>query len=191
MSRIVGLTGFAGSGKDAFAKYLIATGDFVRIGFADAVKEMALVLDPLLYVGDMSTHPFGYSYLSNIVMANGWDKAKQIKTVREYLQILGTEAGRNILGENVWVNAAGEKAQLILDQGYNVVITDVRFKNEELYIKNSGGILVGIKRPNVGAVNDHISDVGIDSLSPDIVINNDGTLEDLKIKARELYGKEI
>lgn len=186
--KIIGLTGFAGSGKDAFAKFLVATGNFVRIGFADAVKEMALVLDPKIFTGSRSTGPEPYSYLSTIVMADGWDKAKQIPEVREYLQILGTEAGRNILGNDVWVNAAKLKADEAISKGFNVVITDVRFPNEEHYIKSEGGILIRIVRENVGAVNDHISDVGIDSLNPDVYVHNDGSLEDLKAKASEFYG---
>lgn len=39
---LVGLTGYAGSGKDALGRFLVSNHGFVRVAFADAVKVMAL-----------------------------------------------------------------------------------------------------------------------------------------------------
>lgn len=179
MAKLVGLTGYAGAGKDAFAKSLKLRGGFERVGFADAVKEMALVLDPLLSTPENAVHDSGLAYLSNIVMALGWEEAKKIPSVRQYLQVLGTDAVRNIVGTDAWVRAAEAKVIGHLREGRNVVITDVRFPNEAAFVKSYGGTVVKIMRPDVDAVNDHISDTGIDDLEVDVVLWNTGSLDDL------------
>jgi hypothetical protein len=181
---LIGLTGYAGSGKDTFAKSLKLRGGFQRVGFADAVKEMALVLDPLLTVPGANEHDL--VYLSNVVMAYGWERAKQIDSVRTYLQVLGTDAVRNIVGNDSWVRAAEAKVIGHLREGRSVVMTDVRFENEAAFIHAYGGKVIKIVRTDVGPVNGHISDTGIDSLPVDDVIFNDGTIDDLGEKASRL-----
>lgn len=177
MAKLVGLTGYAGAGKDAFAKSLKLRGGFERVGFADAVKEMALVLDPLLTIPGANEHDL--AYLSNVVMAYGWEKAKEYPAVRTYLQVLGTDAVREIIGTDAWVRAAEAKVIGHLREGRNVVMTDVRFANEVAFVKAYGGTVVKIMRPDVHAVNDHISDTGVDDLEVDVVLWNTGTLDDL------------
>lgn len=177
MAKLVGLTGYAGVGKDAFAKSLKLRGGFERVGFADAVKEMALVLNPVLWFPGKSWDT--QETLSSIVNKYGWEGAKKAPSVRQYLQVLGTDAVRNIIGNDAWIRAAEAKVIGHLREGRNVVITDVRFPNEAAFVKSYGGTVVKIMRPNVNAVNDHISDTGIDDLEVDVVLWNTGTLYDL------------
>jgi len=107
-------------------------------------------------------------------------------TVREFLQKLGTNALRNGLHDNVWVNALFADYKLIEygddEQGHypNWVITDTRFPNEAQAIKDKGGIVIRVDRPGVSPINDHPSEIGLDSWKFDYKIVNNSDLFKLK-----------
>jgi hypothetical protein len=105
-------------------------------------------------------------------------------TPRKILQLLGTEAGREIIHPNIWVNSLF--ADYTTDS--NWIITDVRFPNEAQAIKDRGGIVVRIERPggesHCGGA--HASETALDDYDFDIVINNDGTIEELIDKVKQL-----
>lgn len=182
IGKLVGLTGYAGSGKDTFAKSLRLRGGYERVGFADAVKEMALVLDPWVLTpnknGDHDLQP-----LSVVVRVLGWDEAKKIPDVRQYLQKLGTEAVRDIINKDAWVMAAQAKIWPLITEGTNVVVTDVRFQNEADLIRSWGGRVFRVTRPGFEPVNNHISDTGIDTIAVDGVVSNSGSIDDLGAEA--------
>lgn len=161
--RIIGLCGYAGSGKDEAAKGLVACG-WTRIAFADAVREVALAINPVL-VGDPSNE--SAFRLADVVCDGQWLIAKAQPEVRRLLQAIGTEAGRKILGENVWVDAAMRKV------AGDTVFSDVRFPNEVAAIRERGGRIVRIERPGVGPVNGHVSETAIDCIEADYTIIND------------------
>lgn len=170
---IVGLSGYAGSGKDTAAEALIAKG-FTRVSFFDKAREVALALNPLIPVvvpgirgaADQTT----YVRLADWVEAHGWTEAKRNLEVRNLLQRLGTEAGRRVLGENVWVDAVMRD----LPDG-NLVFTDMRFPNEYDAVIAAGGVAVRINRPGVEAVNAHPSETALDEHLFHAVIENGGT----------------
>ena len=94
-------------------------------------------------------------------------------TVRELLQKLGTDAMRNGLHPNVWVNALF--ADYVKDEDDllpNWIITDCRFQNEAIAVKNKGGIIIRVERPGVKAVNDHPSETALDDWNFDYKIVN-------------------
>ena len=71
----------------------------------------------------------------------------------------------------------------------NVIITDCRHPNEVDGPKERGGYHVRVVRPG-GEYNihgkEHISEVGLDDYTGiDILVENKGSLDDLKIKAEE------
>lgn len=177
---IVGLSGFAGSGKDTAAEVLTREYGFTRVAFADVLREMALAIDPYVELEAASSdYPIVlYHRLSRVIENSGWDHAKnEYPDVRRLLQRLGTEAGRNILGDNIWVDTA-----LKNHKGHDIVVTDVRFPNELDAIHEQDGISIRIERPGVGPKNDHASETSlIDALFTHI-INNDGTIEELHEK---------
>ena len=110
---------------------------------------------------------------NDFVTAYGYERAKVMQPeLRRLLQRLGTEAGRGILGKNVWVDACLRNAP------ERLVISDTRFTNEALAIKARGGIVVRIGRPRYGPVNDHSSETGLESFDFDARIENDSTLAD-------------
>lgn len=105
-------------------------------------------------------------------------------TVREFLQNLGTNAMRNGLHDNVWVNALFADYKPIDynddEQPHlpNWIVTDTRFPNEAKAIKEKGGIIIRIDRPGVEPINDHPSEVGLDNWNFDYkVVNVSGIFE--------------
>ena len=68
-------------------------------------------------------------------------------TPRRILQLLGTEAGKRVIHENIWVNASF--AEFTEDSHW--IFTDVRFPNEVEAIESRGGIVINILRDHVPA----------------------------------------
>ena len=119
------------------------------------------------------------------------DAPDNIMTIRMFLQKLGTEAMRDGLHTNVWVNAlfADYKPLTYSDIGGweypNWIITDMRFPNEMDAVKKRKGITIRVVRPgtNVGT---HPSETALDDADFDYEIINDGTIEDLVEKVRQI-----
>ena len=63
-----------------------------------------------------------------------------------------------------------------------VVIPDVRFQNEANWIYGNGGHVIHIVRSGIDNVEAHISEAGIGMAPHDVVIINDGTIEELYVK---------
>jgi hypothetical protein len=174
---LIGLSGYAGSGKDEAAAALVV-GGWRRDAFADRLRAFLYALDPWV-----DTYPdVGMVRLAKLVDAYGWDRAKrQFPEIRRLLQRAGTEAGRKILGSQVWVDALMKDYDR---ENEALVVADVRFPNEADAIREAGGAMVRINRPGVGPHTDpggwvHESDVALDHYDFDVTIENDGTVEDL------------
>lgn len=115
------------------------------------------------------------------------DEGHQPMTVRDFLQKLGTDALRTGLHPNVWVNAL--MADYVPDEDGNIpnwIITDTRFPNEAQAIKEKGGIIIRIDRPGVKPINDHPSEVGLDSWDFDYKIANVSDIYSLKETIRNI-----
>ena len=135
------------------------------------------------------------------------DKMGKQFTPRLALQLLGTEAGRDVFHKDIWVNSLLKRAG-----NQNVVITDVRFKNEIDFIHKNNGITIRVKRgPEPDWYEDavkynkgnrhigwalskerlmragiHVSETDWVGSKFDYTIENDGTLEDLGKKVDEV-----
>jgi len=165
---IIGLSGYARSGKDEIAKVLVSKYNFTRVAFADPIKKMLWDVNPLLKT-DFT--------LQGVVSAYGWDVAKgQFPELRRLIQNLGV-AAREHVDPDVWVIAALRQMD---DVNTHYVVTDVRFENEAIMIKQSGGELWRVERPGIEAVNDHISEHALKGYTWDKVLHNGGTLQDLE-----------
>lgn len=139
MTVIVGIGGYAGSGKDTAAQALVDLG-FERRAFADILRDFLYELDPI--ISSMSG-----MRLRTLVAYEGWDEAKRgYPEVRALLQRCGTDAGRKVLGEDVWVDGLLNN----LDHCGAYVIPDVRFPNEAEAIIRRNGYLLRVDRPGVG-----------------------------------------
>ena len=166
---VIGLSGYARAGKDTAARIIVERHGFVRAAFADALKQVLVGLDPLV--------PDGV-HLSTILaeLPGGIEDAKAIPEVRQLLQRLGNEAGRSVLGEDVWVRTLFERCPV------RTVISDCRYPNEAEAIRARGGLVIRVERPGYGPINGHTSEIALDGFDFDSVIDNDGTVEDLADK---------
>ncbi len=186
-------TGFATTGKDEAVKILESIG-FKRVSLADPVRQGVYNINPIVFVPrDYLTNKIyemhslhnvfdgRYYKLKLVVDLQGWDEAKKIPEVRRLLQYYGTEGGRQIFGDTIWTDTADK---FIRENNIKkVAVSDVRFPNELDWVRyKENNLVIKIKRQGVGPINSHTSDLGIADELCDIIIDNDGTLEDLKNK---------
>lgn len=136
---LVGMVGYAQHGKNSAADILVRDYGFEAMAFADALRELAAQVNP--YVIPDAGKPNRYN---GLVQAVGYERAKQTVEVRRFLQELGVGV-RDILGPDAWVRA-WETKLAALEQGTNVVVTDVRFPNEADAIAANGGELWLVRR---------------------------------------------
>lgn len=179
---IIGLNGYAQTGKDTVGKKLIDDYGFVRVSFADPIYEALYALNPRIYdYANQQRRGVDDAYcwrLRNYVDYYGWETMKVKNTeVRELLQRLGTEVGRDVISKTVWLDIARRK----IEKAYPnpVVITDCRFENEAEFVKALGGKVVNVQRQGVNPVNGHSSDKPINKGLINYTVNNNGSLSDL------------
>lgn len=171
---MIGLSGYARSGKDSVADFLVADHGFTKVSFAQPMRDALYALNPRIGLdGEL---------LQDIIDEYGWDgykKYPEFDEIRILMQRLGTEVARKQWHESFWVDLAVDKAIELVDQGEKVVFTDVRFPNEAEAIEYFGGQIWRINREGVLPANAHASETAMDVYSFECIIDNDGTLEDL------------
>ena len=172
MAKLIGITGRAGSGKTAAAKDFVARG-YERLRFADPIKQMARALGLSEAQVDGGEKEVPVAYLCG-------------RTPRYILQTLGTEWGRDLIGRTLWVDLLKWRAMDLLSRDYDVVVDDVRFENEAEAIKRLGGTVIRIVRPVLVNGMGHRSESEIGALRVDHEILNDGTLDELAMRLREV-----
>jgi hypothetical protein len=164
---IIGLCGLAGSGKSVVAKALVRNYGYVRRPFAYPLKCMlgALGIPEEILDGPSSVKELPMERLGG-------------KSVRYALQRLGTEWGRQMMGEDFWV-----KQWLATKPDYDLIVADdCRFPNEAAAIKALGGIIVRIQRDGAGSKvgAGHLSETSMGGISVDCILVNDGDLSELE-----------
>lgn len=109
-------------------------------------------------------------------------------TVRWLLQNVGTEAMRNVIHPNIWINATFSE----FTNNSNWIITDCRFTNELIKCKQNKFISIRINRdiPYNNEYSNHPSETELDNSPFDYVIDNNGTYYDLICQVREILIKE-
>jgi hypothetical protein len=175
---IIGLSGYAQSGKDTVAKVLVEKYGYRRVAFADPIRDLLYGMDPLVPKG------YGESVinyrLQDLVDSYGWEKIKvDYPEVRRLLQDVGVEA-RRLFGDTFWIYQALSD---VAPQD-KVVVSDVRFENEAQWIQEFGGQIWRIKRIGTAAVNDHVSESEMDGYKVDQIFVNNGTVSDLEMLIR-------
>ena len=165
---IIGLTGYAQSGKDSVANILVQVYGFTRVAFADPIRDLLYETNPMLKEGYR---------VQGLVDVYGWDKVKvDYPEARDLLQRLGVGA-RKTFGDMFWVQQALRKVSF---EG-NYVIPDVRFPNEAKAIRQYDNAQVWrIKRNGVLPVNLHVSETAMDGEKVDQIFMNTGSIEDLR-----------
>lgn len=165
--QVLGLAGYARSGKDTVAQELLDHG-YMPMSFASPIKKAMITLNPLVD-GDKT--------YKDIVDDMGIEAAKsEYPEIRRLLQVFGTEVGRSMFGEDFWV----EQALKAMPDGFKVVFTDVRYPNEANAIKDFGGEVWWVSREGIGPLNDHPSENSLDGYPFEFEVKNNGTIEELK-----------
>lgn len=179
---IIGLNGLKGAGKDTVGEFLVNNHGFERASFADKLKKSAAALwgfDPALWdkwKNDPHMRVMVYKAQSN----NIWEVESGVEhgyyantiTVRQFLQNYGTEAHREIFGDDFWVDEAFKD----IDPTKNYVFTDARFPNELQKIRDMSGFNVEILRW-AGSNDSHVSEAAPPRELIDYVIYNGSTFD--------------
>lgn len=171
LPKLIGLKGAIGAGKDTVANYLVAHFGYTKRGFSDPVYESLYALNPPVIVGHHRV-----IHLQVLVDRHGWDFVKRTyPAVREWLRVVGTEAGRDVHGENCWVTVLDQRRHAGGD--IRTAIRDVRFANEAQYILDNGGEIWEIQgrtSPEVASLKQHRSEGNLFPITR--VLHNDSTL---------------
>jgi hypothetical protein len=197
---IIGLTGKKQHGKDTVGGILVNEHGFVRVSYADALKESAAALFdvPVATWDALKNDPHAV-----VSLERAYGPAREgiaRLTVREFLQRYGTESHRDVFGDNFWVNVAKAKMEAALDGNEDVVVTDVRFDNEAQAIHDLGskyglGQVVCVYRPQV--VDDGDAHASEKLPEYDYVLWNGGDLDELRrliefdVLGRGYHGKGL
>lgn len=202
--QIIGVVGFIGSGKGTVGDILCNHHGFVADSFAASLKDVVATIfgwPRNLLEGDTEE-----SRKFRETVDSFWsEKLQRQFTPRLALQLMGTEAGRDVFGQNLWT---GSLERRIKARGKNTVITDVRFPNEIELIHSMGGIVAWVIRgdrpdwyDNALAYNKGLPLENLEEIKPDvhysewawigekidIMIDNNSTFEDLKLNVASVF----
>ena len=138
-------------GKTTSAEYLVQKYGFVKLAFADKLKEIARDLFP--------------------------EQFESGEKPRKLLQDLGIKMRE--IDADVWVKYVTRKIEM-LPKDADIVIDDLRFLNEYTALKNEGFFVVRIIR-NVppSPYSNHQSEIEVDKMPYDWIIYNTSTFENL------------
>lgn len=173
--RLVAFTGKRGHGKTTAARELMVRG-YEHICFADPLREVATrvygvtaeeMADPVLKETVLRRWPF--------------------KSPRDILQRIGTDMFRSYV-ENTWVMAF----KLACDKAAGVVCSDLRFPNEADHVRSEGGLIIKVVDPRKDrddAASQHASELAIDQIVPDVLLLNDGSIDDLNAKVSAILAQ--
>lgn len=171
MPFLIGLTGYAGSGKDSVRDILETDHEFTGLAFAEPIR--AMICELLTSNGIGSEWMYERTLKEQVIPQLG-------VSYRHMAQTLGTEWGRN-LQTDFWLRIAQAYMEDLSNHGHlHFVVSDVRFVNEAEWVKKQGGVIWHIRRPDVAPVRPHASEAEIEHIEADWTINNTGSLDDLK-----------
>ena len=206
---IIGVCGFIGSGKDTIADYLVNFHGFRRESFANSLKDA--VAQVFGWDRTMLEGRTKQSREWREKRDEWWtERLGREVTPRLMLQLWGTEVCRRGFHDDIWIASLENKLRNSTD---DIVISDCRFPNEIKSIKDAGGIIVWVKRGELpewyqDAVNAnrgengnfswatsrsrleklgiHASETAWVGTNFDAVLNNDGSIDDLFAKVKDL-----
>lgn len=174
---LIGLTGRARSGKSTAAEHLVGTYLLEHYAFADPLRDglMAIFnLDPTDFEGDRKEQPLAWLE----------------RSPRQLMQSMGTEWARNTVHPDVWVKLAEQNIDYMtkaLGAVLGFVVSDVRFENEAHLIRRRGGTVIHIGRNDAQAVNPHISEAGVGVRQDDLILRNNGTVDEFLRSLDEVF----
>lgn len=196
---IYGVCGFIGSGKNTVGDILEENG-YQKLSFAATLKDATAAIfgwPRHLLEGDTAE-----SREFREKNDEFWSKRLERDiTPRRVLQEMGTEVMRDSFNSDIWLFSLERQ----IDPNKNYVITDARFQNEISFIRSLGGRIIVVERGtrpewwelaeaansdtflHAPEAHDELIKLGIHpsefswvGVTPDIHIDNNGTLDDLR-----------
>ena len=167
MKLMIGIAGKKRSGKDTVANYLVnGYRGFSKESFAEPIRNfvcqiLGITLPELELCKEIPQPKFGDV------------------TPRHMMQTLGTEWGRKMVDDQLWMKALAARTSY----KERIAICDVRFENECEWIRQQGGWIIHLRRPETDSAGDeHESEKTLDVklTRGDLVVINQGTYEDLE-----------
>lgn len=189
---IIMVSGWKGSGKDTFSSFLTSKYGFKRIAFADVLKDQVsrrycinryIFDDQSKKEEPLSDFPVSDSLLTADMLDHyKFRYGRRYHTPRSLL-ILEAKLARSI-NKNVWVEYVADQ---IRSYDYDrIIITDYRYNNEYHVLKelfpHHKIITIRINRFDTLSCIDQ-SEHSLDKFNFDFIINNKGTISDLKKEA--------
>lgn len=183
--KLIGIIGGKNTGKDTVGSYLMENEGFTKYAFNNPVKQICQTLFSL-----------SDEQLNNRILKETKDSRWDISP-RDMMQRIDNDFGqfalfklfpelkKKIKYREMWITLFSE--WLLNNQDKHVVVTDVRFKHEAAFIKESGGINIRLNRLNrlnpLNPLNDqHISDLELRNIPEELVdyeVDNNYELVDL------------
>ena len=153
--RLIALTGAKGVGKSTYAEFLAGENGTV-LSFATPIKRMLQALVGKEYV-------FGSKKNEETHLG---------VTGRVLLQTLGTEWGREMIDQDIWVKAMRHILTDAMFAEYRpIVIDDLRFENEAKMIRELNGEIWHVERKSYTPANDnHISEAGVTDIDRKVLL---------------------
>jgi len=177
MTKILGITGYKGHGKDSLA-HMVREQDSTwhLTHFAAPLKEMSMRVFNLSKEQvfddkgkeELFLEPiFLDDYLSEMCKETGLNILPRGMTAhcpRHVLQYFGTDYVRSV-SSNYWIDLL-DRLISVYDK---VIISDLRFLNEEKYLRSRDSFIIRVRRVDLPRPTDpHQSEVEIASLRPDL-----------------------
>ncbi len=187
--KIVGIIGYAGSGKGTVADAFVKNG-WKKESFADPLKDAVSVLfgwPRELLEGDT---PESREFREKV--NDHWATLlnRPGLTPRKILQEFGSEVIRDSFHDEFWVKCMESRIafEQLSDNPQDIVIPDCRFANEADAIRMCGGVIIKIVNPYqvLNEVHKHVSEASHTAIQPNYIIYNVGSLAELEEKAHKL-----
>ena len=161
----IGITGLKQAGKNTIAE--IIRENHIRtcriVGFADPLRDIGKV--------------FNFSEEEMFEEKNKINETWNMSW-RQFAQTVGTDIFRNKFSTEVWLKLAN--VEILKHPSKICIFADVRFYNEAQFIKELGGKVIWVNRPNEKQADKHESEKGIPTSLIDFGINNIGTIKELE-----------
>jgi hypothetical protein len=168
---IIGLTGYARSGKDSVGQLLVERHGFRRVAFGDTLKDIAEDMNPLIKhtVDGVET----VSYYNDLLVQHGGREGIKdaVPESRQYLVDLGNSLRHRITGVEISATFG------TVLPGDRVVNTNVYHGEEIDAIRAMGGIMLRVRREGFGPAN--VDEARTGKHPVDAMLYNDGDFETL------------
>lgn len=176
--RLIAFVGPAGAGKTTAANAMVAEG-WELIKFAAPLKEMMRTLYRFVGIPEE-----GIEARIEGRLKEEPDPVLLGASPRRAMQTLGTDWGRQLIRDELWISLWRARVWRALQAGQNVVVDDCRFANEAEAVGEMGGVVVGVVGRAKMIDASHPSEQ-ID-VEPDFLIQNGGSLEELRAQIKRI-----